>query len=123
MSAALPSRTSRGSAVSAIGRERGEAAHRFTPLAISHIWSAVWIALDVSWKARWDSIMATMASATSVLEHSSDALGDDGGRRRGPRGARLRRGHEGVVADRRAGAGASGRRRASRRPDARGRRR
>ena len=31
------------------GREPGDPAHRFTPLAISHIWSAVWIALDVSW--------------------------------------------------------------------------
>jgi hypothetical protein len=40
-------------------------------LAISHIWSCVWIAFDVSWNARWDSIIATIASATSTFEASS----------------------------------------------------
>ncbi len=58
MSFAVPSRTAAGSALGDRG-QRGEAgdAHRFTPLAISHIWSAVWIALEASWNARWASII------------------------------------------------------------------
>src|SRR5262249_39108419 len=44
--------------------------HLFTPLAISIIESAVWIAFDVIWKVRCASIMSTIAWAMSVLEAS-----------------------------------------------------
>src|SRR4051812_5526273 len=45
--------------------------HRLTPLAISIMESAVWIAFDVIWKVRCASIMSTIACAMSVLEASS----------------------------------------------------
>src|SRR5205823_741643 len=67
-----------GRAVANGGRQRRDghlgkavdAHQRFTWLAMPIISSAVVMALEVSWNARWDSIIATMASAMSVLEAS-----------------------------------------------------